>query len=360
MARVGQAWVTRTVFLFVLLLCFAPVTPAQYYQLPPSSAAPYGDPLWFAMGLGYTTIIDGYVDPFSGSIKNTAAGPVGYSINATYPSASGSSAPGIIAPGVIPAVTIQPVSFNPFTPTSPGAYTVTATVTDTYTGATITLGQNVTVLSHGKFGYVNGTGQIVPLSTTTVSDQDLAAQPQLTPESPGGTGGGETHAYAAPNVVGDPASFGAELDLDSVTAIGDPEISVTLTNYLDIPDDENPAHGLSFQILVDGSVTGTYFTVFELNYSDEQDLPGADAPGSEHQYFGVYADVTSTNVTAFFVVPEPSTFHLLPFGFALLLPFLPKLARRGRSPLLPAKCSSARPRSRDPASQIVSDGGNSS
>jgi len=327
MARVARAWVTYVVYPFALLLCLAPVALAQYHQLPPSSAAPNGDPLWFAMGLGYTTFIDGYVDPFSASIQNNAAGPVGYSIYATYPSASGSTAPGSIAPGVIPALATRPVIFNPFVPTQPGSYTVTATATDTYTGASLTLNQDVTVLSHGEFGWLNGTGQIVPLPSTPVSDQDLAAPPHITPESVGATGGGETYASKSIDVVGDPASFGAGLDLDSVTASGDPEISVTLTNYTDLPDDENPAHAMSFQILIDGSVTGTYFTVFELHYSDEQDLPGADAPGSEHQYFGVYADVMSTNVTAFFVIPEPSPIRLLPMGFALLLPFVPKRVR---------------------------------
>ena len=42
---------------------------------------------------------------------------------------------------------------------------------------------------------------------------------------------------------------------------------------------------------VDGSVVGSYFKTFYVYYSDEQDIPGAYAPGSEVYAFEVWADV---------------------------------------------------------------------
>jgi hypothetical protein len=208
----------------------------------------------------------------------------------------------------------------------PGIYTISATATDTTTGATLTLNQNVTVFSHGQFAY-NNFGQIITLPKSP--PPDAATQvPNLDPSSFGGTGGGESASFASPGMLGDPPNFGAPLDLDSITAIGSPDISVTLTNYDDIPDNDSVSNALPFQINVSTPGTGTYYTVFELNYSDEQDIPGADAPGSEHDYFGVEVDMTATNAIAYIVLPEPSTFSLIPIGALFLLLFLRKPAPR--------------------------------
>jgi hypothetical protein len=110
----------------------------------------------------------------------------------------------------------------------------------------------------------------------------------------------------------------AELDLDSITVAGSPQISITLHPFTDQIASDDPAHGIVFDIDVDGSVPGHYFTTFELNYSDEQDLPGALAPGSEHGFFGVFADVTPSGVTGGIIVPEPASGTLLTAGIVAL------------------------------------------
>ncbi len=142
----------------------------------------------------------------------------------------------------------------------------------------------------------------------------------------GATGGGESFAAGAPGVINDPVAPTAGLDLDSITAIGDPQITLSLAPFTDLAADDDPAFGDPFQILVDGSVPGVYFTDFELNYSDEQDLPGADATGSEHAYFAVQVTVTSGGVTGMVVVPEPGSGGLLALG--LLSVFLVARPRR--------------------------------
>jgi hypothetical protein len=62
---------------------------------------------------------------------------------------------------------------------------------------------------------------------------------------------------------------------------------------------------------------GDYSTTFFLHYSDEQDLPGALAAGSEMVSFNVNAnvasDVTTWTVTA---APEPNTWVLAIVGAA--------------------------------------------
>jgi hypothetical protein len=133
----------------------------------------------------------------------------------------------------------------------------------------------------------------------------------------GATGGGESFA-AGSSLIADPDDPTGAMDLDSILVFGDPQITISLTPFEDLAADDDPAHGDHFQIVVDGSVPGTYFTIFELNYSDDDQIPGAYAPGSEHGYFAVRADVTESGVTGELVVPEPSTGALLVAGVAAL------------------------------------------
>lgn len=208
-----------------------------------------------------------------------------------------------------------------------GTYTVSVTATNTDTGKAATVSTNVLVLAHAVPAFNVG-GEVQPLPRATFA----TAEPSVDPLAFGATGGGENFASSAPSMIGDPVAPTAEMDLDSITAIGDSQITLTLQPFTDLVADDDPAHGVPFQIDVDGSVPGDYFTMFELNYSDEQDLPGADAPGSEHAYFGVHVTVTADGVTGGIVVPEPGTFGLLAIGVVSLLPLLRRARRAALSP----------------------------
>jgi len=171
--------------------------------------------------------------------------------------------------------------------------------------------------------YLNG-NTAYRLSEAPIPAQEVAEAPSISPETSAAPGFGDTVAAAVPNVIGDPAEPTAGLDIDSVTAIGDPEITTNIAPITDLPP-EDPADSPSWQVYVDTTNPGSFYTEFELNYSDEQDLPGADAPGSEHAYFGVEAQVTpGSNGQAdvsveFVVVPEPTSAALLSVGAIGLL-----------------------------------------
>jgi hypothetical protein len=130
-------------------------------------------------------------------------------------------------------------------------------------------------------------------------------EPTIEPEQFAATGGGETFAAAAPNIVNDPPFATAGLDLDRVSWTGDPEITTDLEEFLNLPFSDDPNVGHSFTIFVDLTNPGTFTKKFFLFFSDE-DLPGATSPES---------NATAFNFVAV-VVPEPSTTQLL--GFALV------------------------------------------
>jgi hypothetical protein len=252
----------------------------------------------------YSTVIRGASDPVTAYIYNTASpgsGSVNYSAFATFPYGnSGSPYVGTKAADGGTGYVSLPFSFNSGL-VSPGLNSISVTATDTGTGGTLTQSGYVQVLAHGVPGFVFG-GRVVNLSSTPP-----AVEPPEDPLAFGATGGGEFFAAGAPNIINDPIAPTAELDLDSITVSGSPQISITLHPFTDQIASDDPAQGVAFDIDVDGSVPGTYFTTFELNYSDEQDLPGALAPGSEHGFFSVFAEVTPSGVTGGIVVPEPAT-----------------------------------------------------
>ena len=290
----------------------------------------YADPGQLAISsqLQYSTVLRGYQDPVTAYIYNEApsgSDPVNYSVYASFPYGDSGTYSGTKAADGGAGYTTLPFVFNSGL-VDAGTYVVRVTATDTDNGGSLTQGGSVDVLDHAKAAFVLG-GHVVQLSSQTI---ELAPpEPQLELEQFGATGGGETAAVNAPNVIGDPIAPTAEWDLDSITAFGDPEITLTLQPFIDQVASDDPANGVPFQIDVDGSTTGTFFTVFELNYSDEQDLPGAYAPGSEHGFFGVEATVTPDGVTGGIFIPEPGTSGLVAIGSLVFLPFLKrKRARR--------------------------------
>ncbi len=271
----------------------------------------------------YPTVIQGYQDAVNAQIYNEAAvgsDPVNFSVYATFPYGNTTPYTGSRAADGGSGYLNLPFSFDSGQ-VSPGSQTVSVTATDTGTGGSLTQSGSVLVLAHADPAFNIG-GNVIQLSSRPVAAQE----PSVDPLAFGATGGGETFAAGAPNVINDPVAPTAGLDLDSITAIGDSQITLSLTPFTDLAANDDPAYGDAFQIMVDGSVPGVYFTDFELNYSDEQDLPGADATGSEHAYFGVQVTVTSGGVTGVVVVPEPGSGCLLVPG--LLSLFLVARPRR--------------------------------
>jgi len=204
----------------------------------------------------------------------------------------------------------------------------------------------VNVVNHATPGFnINGTVYRLGKSPINLNPTE---EPALPNEQNTAVTAGNTIGLSAPNMVGngpgnfvsgssapssgvtnqgfdgaEPADETAELDIDSITSTGSNAISITLAPEDDIvPDDEGSIP--PFDIDVNTANTGTFFTDFELNYSDEQDLLGADAPGSEHGYFGVEAQVTDIGngqdeVTVDVIVPEPTSVGLLVAGATGLL-----------------------------------------
>ena len=220
----------------------------------------------------FTTIIQGYVDPVPTKVSNVA--PAGsdagnYSVTLGYPGTTIGPVTGSVNPGLS---TTYAFAFDS-TGATPGPNTVTATLTDTTSNAVSTSSSVVTVLARSKPAFfINGNQ--VPMSAVPISKAQAL---QLTPDfgdPSAGAGIGSDVALAAPNVGGDPPPLipTDELDLDSITPIGDPQISMTLQPFTDLPPDD-PADDPPYQFVVDTTVPGSYYTDFELNYSDEQDLP---------------------------------------------------------------------------------------
>lgn len=200
---------------------------------------------------------------------------------------------------------------------TPGTYPVSATVQDTTPGNTnpnTTVNSQFSVLAHAAPAlYLQGA--MVPLAAPVPPPVEFTT-PEVDPNALGQSppAGSEAAASFAPQMIGDPPPDvpTAELDLDSITASGSPYITTTLQPFTDLPSDDDPAEGLPFQVDAFLPALGDYSTTFTLYYSDEQDLPGADAPGSETASFTVEVDMTaSTADWTVTVIPEPAALGLM-------------------------------------------------
>jgi hypothetical protein len=265
----------------------------------------------------YAKVIQGFQDPITAFIYNVA--PAGsdtldYSVYVTTPIGNSNTLTGAKAADAGASYAAQNFVYN--TTNAPlGNNQLNVITTDTVSQAQITQSGSVQVLQRGVLGFYSAAGGVVPLATQPQppAAENLVADPYAF----GATGGGEMASAASPQMIDDPpvGTPTDELDLDSITAIGDPEISITLQPFTDLAPDD-PSASPAWQIDLDTTHPGDYFTDFELNYSDEQDVGGADAPGSEHGYFGVFADVVAVSPTEddwsiWLVVPEPASFSIL-------------------------------------------------
>jgi hypothetical protein len=133
------------------------------------------------------------------------------------------------------------------------------------------------------------------------TDPIMVEEPTISPEQFAATGGGETFAAEAPQVIGDPA-LDARLDFDRLDFVGDPEIvahNINLFKNLDPFQPGGDAFEKSlkpFDVYLDKSHVGTFKKTFFLYFSDE-DIPGARPPAS----------IVRTLTYVFTVVPEPTT-----------------------------------------------------
>jgi hypothetical protein len=272
--------------------------------------------------IAYSTVIQGGQDPVYGYVYNLApAGSAtgGYRIAATYPYGTPLSYTGTkIADG---GASYATAVFNfDSSKVAPGTnIPVMVTETDLSDNVSLTQSGGVTVLAHATPGLVLQ-GSVVELSSknnykfATTAAQDSGV-PNLTNASlPPQEAGTEGPAGGfAPGMIGDPPGEPtAELDLDSITASGDPEVAIgDLSPFDDLPSTDSATENVvPFWVELFTNVPGTYTDTFTLHYSDEQDLPGADAPGSEAVSFSVTGTLDSSDNIQWEVdtdVPEPAT-----------------------------------------------------
>jgi hypothetical protein len=165
---------------------------------------------------------------------------------------------------------------------------------------------NVKVLDHAD-PFIRFPG----VTTTNLETQQPIIQTQQD-TNPEQQAAGNEIIIATPNVFGDPPAEAAGLDLDSITSTGDPQITTDLAPFKNLPSTDDPTTGDFFHIYVDVSHAGTFSKTFYLDFSDE-DLPGANAPGSVHTQFTV--------INTVHLVPEPASAGTLVLGAAGLLAF---------------------------------------
>lgn len=267
----------------------------------------------------YSRVIQGAIEPVSAFVYNTA--PAGsdlgtYRVTADYAAAGAGGYTNVgysytgtkIADGGVSYVSL---SFDLNTSNfAPGTAAVKVTGTDLDTGGVLTQGGTFMVLAHANPALIFN-GQIVYLTSANVVKFQTPSNSDAFGQGP--SAGTEAGASAAPQLLGDPPGVPtAELDLDSITTSGSAYLTTTLHPFTDLPANDNPAEALPFEIDAFVPGPGDFTTTFTLHYSDEDDLPGAAAPGSEALSFTVEVEVSQTvanwTVTT---VPEPASGWLI-------------------------------------------------
>lgn len=267
-------------------------------------------PLAFTIQVQSPKVIQGADNPITAFLYNFA--PVGSPATiAQVTAAIGSGTPASLGGYLGPVNATGGASFLtlPFPLNTrnltPGSYPFQVTTVNKSNGggSSTQIGQ-FDVLAHAKPAlFVQG--KIIPLATPATISFVAPAFAEAGPTGTEAAGG----AYN-PTMLGDPPPNvpTAELDLDAIASFGSPYITATLAPFVNLPSDNNPAEGLPFQINFLVPAPGDYDTTFVLHYSDEQDLPGADLPGSELASFNVNIDVTGTTADWTITtdtVPEP-------------------------------------------------------
>jgi hypothetical protein len=268
----------------------------------------------------YSRVIQGGQDPVYAVVYNQApagSGAAAYQAYATFPYGNSNSYVGSRAADGGAGYDTLPFNFDS-SRVAPGTnIPISVTGTDTATGFSLTQSGSVTVLAHAAPALILQ-GQIVYLSSKNTVTFQTPTNNNFAESTPGGT---PATASANPQMMGDPPGVPTdELDLDSITFSGSSAITTSLQPFTDLPANDDPAQAFGFQLNVNVPAWGDYLTTFTLHYSDEQDLPGAFAPGSELASFTVEADIES-DVTTWTVttVPEPGALELVAVAAACAL-----------------------------------------
>ena len=259
----------------------------------------------------YSQVIQGAVDPINAYVFNNApfgSSPGSYQITAAYGNGYANGF-GYYYTGTQPAnggtVSSAPATFSLNTANiAPGVVPVAVTLNNTGPGGgSITQGGQFTVLAHAAPALYLAGAPVSLSSRNVITFQTTVVAHVFGEASPAGTeaGGG---AYS-PQMLGDPPGEPtARLDLDSFSSFGSPNITTTLTPVNNLLSTDTPGTGESFNIFVQAPANGNYDTTFNttfvVHYSDEQDLPGADSPGSEEAAFNVNVDIYGT--TAYWTI----------------------------------------------------------
>ena len=281
----------------------------------------------------YSQVIQGAVDPITAFVFNNApfgASAGSYQITAAYGNGLANGF-GFSYVGTQPAnggtVSSAAATFNLNTANiAPGVVPVAVTLKDTTSpgGGSITQGGQFTVLAHAAPALYFGGAPVSLSSRNVITFQTPVVAHVFGEASPTGTeaGGGAFN----PEMLGDPPGEPtARLDLDSFTSFGSPNITTTLTPADNLLSTDTPGTGESFNIfVVQSPATGNYATfntTFVVHYSDEQDLPGAAAPGSKVAAFNVNVEIEGgtadwTITTDASVPDETSTAALLATALA--------------------------------------------
>lgn len=173
---------------------------------------------------------------------------------------------------------------------------------------------SVFVLAHSApqiFSYVLNKYILIPPPATA---------PPADPLAFGATGGGESVAVPLGLANRDPPEPTAGMAMNFFSESGSSKITSTLAPFDNLAaiaaDNQNPNDGLVFQILCQNNEPGTFSKTFTLYFSDEQDLPGANLPGSfvaeVSCTFQIYPDGSSQY--AINLVPEPTSMVMLATG----------------------------------------------
>jgi hypothetical protein len=183
------------------------------------------------------------------------------------------------------------------------------------TNSPATYNGSVLVLAHSFpqiFSYV--LNKFIPIPSA-------AQEPPVDPLAFGATGGGDTAAVVSGAVSNrDPPEPTAGMALNFISEVGDSKITSNLATFDYLapiaPDNQNPNDGYVFQVQCVNTSPGTFSKTFTLGFSDEQDLPGANSPGSfvaKVSYtFHINPDGSSTYEV--YLVPEPASLALLAIG----------------------------------------------
>ena len=251
-------------------------------------------------------VITGGSTYFKAEVTNTGAsgeGDLNYDIEFYTPGGPVVSS-GTLAPG---ASEIQQALYDSTGQPLGGNGTGVIVTDPAATNSPVGIEISMTVLDHAQAYLSKEYGPLMP----------VAQEPAVDFLAFGATGGGETFAAYAMSIVNDPSVPTAGLDLDSLSAVGDSQITSDLTTFSNLAFNDDPHFGHQFNVFVDTTQLGTFSKTFYLGFSD-QDLPGATDPDSVPGSFTVVAHV----------VPEPASAGLVALGLVALA----AASRRRRQP----------------------------